>query len=99
MSNAQRTETRLTDQEQLIDGELSKLACLGAWRHGLPVYYASLLTAKDETARVAAMAALLELGVLLPVHWDLAIELSIHQAVRSRAFKFFVTSFCRQTKF
>jgi tetratricopeptide (TPR) repeat protein len=93
MSNAQRTETRLADQEQLIDEELSKLACLGAWRHGLPVYYASLLTAKDETARVAAMAALLELGVLLPVHWDLAIELSIHQAVRTRAFKFFMSRY------
>lgn len=73
-----------------IDAELRKLSCMAAIRYGLPVHYASLLTARDEMARIAAMAALLELGVLKPTHWNLAAEMSCHGAVRQRAFKYFM---------
>lgn len=90
MSGALNIKLADQDDAQDIDAELGKLACLAAVRYGLPVHYASLLTARDEIARVAAMAALLEMGVLKPVHWDLAVEMSSFQAVRPRAFRFFM---------
>ena len=90
MSGVRNTKLESRGDEPDVDAELGKLACLGALRYGLPVHYASLLTAQDEIARVAAIAALLEMGVLKPVHWDLALEMSRHQGVRTRAFKFFM---------
>lgn len=76
-----------------IDVELKRLEALSACRHGLPAYYASLCEANDATLRVAAVAALLELGALRPAQYPLALELSCHNAVRTRAFKLLMARF------
>ncbi len=89
-----QSEARTTfDPLAGIRRELEKLSALSLCRQGLPVYYAALLTDREELLRVAAMCALLELAVLKPDHWDLAVEMSRHDAVKIRAFKFFMARY------
>ena len=88
------SETRVAfDPLASIRSELEKLSVLSLCRQGLPVYYATLLTHNEEVLRVAAMSALLELSVLKPNQWDLAVQMSRYDAVKSRAFKFFMSRF------
>lgn len=76
-----------------VRAELEKLTALGRCRQGLPGYYISLLAERDEVLQVAAMSALLELNALKPDRWNLAIAMSRHDAVKQRAFKFFMSRF------
>ena len=88
------SETRVAfDPLASVRSELEKLSVLSLCRQGLPVYYATLLTHNEEVLRVAAMSALLELSVLKSDQWDLAVQMSRYDAVKSRAFKFFISRF------
>ena len=76
-----------------LRGELAKLSMLARCRQGLPAYYLALLPDRNEVLRVAAMSALLELNVLKPDQWELAVQMSRHDAVKTRAFKFFMARY------
>ena len=84
MMQAHGETTAAFDPLASIRSELEKLSMLSLCRQGLPVYYAALLTHKEEVLRVAAMSALLELSVLKPDQWDLAIQMSRYGAVKRR---------------
>src|SRR5688500_19437288 len=82
-------EARLQTAQDLASIAVADLGILANCRKGLPTYYLGLLQHRDEGLRVAAMAALLELGALPPEHWSVALEMSVHGAVKARAVAFF----------
>lgn len=72
---------------------LRQLGLLALCKRGMPAYYQALMREADETLRVAAMAALLELGAILPEQVDLVLEHAHFGAIKRRAFAFFMSVF------
>jgi tetratricopeptide (TPR) repeat protein len=72
---------------------LRQLGLLALTKRGLPAFYQALMLESDETLRVAAMAALLELGTINSEQVDLVLAHAHFGAVKRRAFSFFLSVF------
>src|SRR5262245_23359109 len=69
---------------------ISRLALLGHLKSGFPHYYVTLLQEKDEVLSVGAACALTDSGYVPPAILPRLEELTGYQAVRTRAFDFFM---------
>jgi hypothetical protein len=72
---------------------LRQLGLLALCGRGLPSFYQALLRETDETLRVAALAALLELGAVWPEQVDLVLAYAHWGAIKKWAFPFFLSVF------
>jgi hypothetical protein len=72
---------------------ISRLALLGHLKSGFPHYYVTLLQEKDEVLSVGAACALADSGYVPPAILPRLEELAGYQAVRTKAFDFFMRNY------
>src|SRR5437868_15421854 len=88
-------DIRTTAPDAMGDGSdlMGAIPKLYALRRGLPSYYQGLMDDADEVLRVAAVAALLDLGTVHHDDFPRVVEMSRYGAVKPRAFKYFLHNY------
>jgi hypothetical protein len=91
--DVQRTSTAVTAAALEQPDPVAAIPKLYPIRRGLAAYYESLLDDPDEILRVAAVAALLDLGTVAADRFPHVVAMARYAAIKDRAFKYFMDTF------